>query len=282
MATRVEIPGVGTKYLPDGLSDEEINRRVAAFSAPPPIEPEDDLRLDPKDLKPSVLAKNAALRALGGFKSGITDTAAAEMYDLLGDKEEAKRQMAEREAHMAELEKQYPTAYPSWRDIKGMKDIIPAGAEAIGAGGASLATVLGGAGAAALAAPVVGVGAGVAATAGAAATAFGLNQPETFEQIYQETGEMHPGIASVIGAAKTYLDMYLPGKLRGQLTGAAEKDLMFGIIDRSTLPPVFKGKIAEALGIGVKEGLTEGTQEALDIFGGQLAGSKHDPFSTEG
>jgi len=114
-------------------------------------------------------------------------------------------------------------------------------------------------------------------------SSVGLNAPDTFQNIYEKTGNLEPGIAVAFGAAQGLLDTYLPGKILSQL-GSSGRDRLAGeILKRSSLIPD-SAKVAVAKELAkttAGEASTETLQEALGILAEKTAGAKGDFFSTE-
>lgn len=119
--------------------------------------------------------------------------------------------------------------------------------------------------------------------AGLYGSSVGLNAPDTFENIYEKTGSLEPGIALAFGAAQGVLDTYLPAKILSQLSPAARARVAGEIINRSTVVPTsVKTAIAKQLATTTAgEGLTEGVQEVLGILAEQTAGAKGSLLDTE-
>ena len=119
--------------------------------------------------------------------------------------------------------------------------------------------------------------------AGMYGSSVGLNAPDTFEGIYEKTGNLEPGIAVAFGAAQGLLDTYLPAKILKQLSPAAKDRLAVEILNRSSIvPSSAKLEVAKALGITTAgESGTEGLQEVLGILAEQTAGAKGSLLDTE-
>jgi hypothetical protein len=118
---------------------------------------------------------------------------------------------------------------------------------------------------------------------GIGAASAGINIPDTLQGVYEDTGELRPDLALTIGSLVAALDTYLPGKILAQLGPAGKAKLAEEMIKKSSVvPTTWKKEFGKALGItAAGEGLTEGTQESLQIFANQLAGSKDPFFSSE-
>ena len=112
--------------------------------------------------------------------------------------------------------------------------------------------------------------------AGMYGSSVGLNAPDTFESVYEKTGNLEPGIALAFGAAQGVLDTYLPSKILKQLSPSAKDRLAVEILNRSTVvPQSAKLAVAKALGTTtLGEAGTEGLQEVLGILAEQTAGAK--------
>lgn len=119
--------------------------------------------------------------------------------------------------------------------------------------------------------------------AGLYGSSVGLNAPDTFENIYEKTGSLEPGIALAFGAAQGVLDTYLPAKILSQLSPAARARVAGEIINRSTVVPTsVKAAVAKQLATTTAgEGLTEGVQEVLGILAEKTAGAKGSLLDTE-
>ena len=115
------------------------------------------------------------------------------------------------------------------------------------------------------------------------AGAYGLNTPETFQGIYEKTGEFHPGIAATFGAAIAALDTVLPSYLLKQLSPAAKGKLASELVNRSSIvEPSIKAGIAKSAGrAAFGEGGTEVIQEGLNILAEKTAGASGEFFSPE-
>lgn len=102
--------------------------------------------------------------------------------------------------------------------------------------------------------------------AGAGIGSWALNAPETFTQIYDETGTMRPGVAAAVGTAKAALDSLTPISLIKKVRGAEFADRVTSNV-AAKLFEKYPGTGATLKGIletAAKEGLTEGAQSLLD------------------
>jgi hypothetical protein len=115
------------------------------------------------------------------------------------------------------------------------------------------------------------------------AGAYGLNAPDTFEGIYEKTGEFRPELAAVFGAAQAALDTILPSYLLKQLSPAAKGKLASELVNRSSIvePTIKMGIAKSASKAALGEGGTEMVQEALSILAERTAGAAGELFSTD-
>ena len=103
-------------------------------------------------------------------------------------------------------------------------------------------------------------------TAGLALGSAAQNMPETFATIYNETGQMRPEVAGLVGGIKSALDIITPLQLIQKTRGVdfSEKlsDVLTGRLLKSR--PGAAGALGGLLESAAFEGLTEGAQEMLD------------------
>lgn len=124
-------------------------------------------------------------------------------------------------------------------------------------------------------------GADVGMKTGLWGSSLGLNVPDTFNQIYEDTGDLRPGIALTIGPLVAALDTYLPGKMLKQLGPAGKERIAAAMLEKSTIVPTTWKKAfgAEVLKTTGGEALTEGGQQVLQNLASQMAGDKEGFFS---
>jgi hypothetical protein len=229
----------------------------------------------------------------------------------VGADEYANRQLAEAAATQKEIQQKYPSAVPSFTDIKGVGDAVKYITEAVGeaipsilpglfTGGA--ASVLGrGAvlaakeaaektalssiaeGVAADKAKEIALQAGVQAArrtalkyqaAGAITGSAAQNVPEVFQNILEETGKEDIGAALVAGGFNSVLDAILPVQLLRK-AGAA------GIPQQEIIGAWYK-RGAAGLGKGfLTEGATEAVQEMSSAAAVKFVDDNKDFFTKE-
>jgi len=308
----VNIPKIGPVSFPDTDSDESIYAQIAKLQGR--LQQLDlETRPDPRDIPLGRQFSNSLQRGLGGL--GATGSEAMGLgASALGFDEAANRYLAEGKAKRQELEERYPTSYSSLSGIRGPSDVAGFIAESVGENlpNVGLMALTGGAGSlAARGAAKYGVEAAAARAAaqrglageaaetyatrlgnrlapaarsqagetgfnvGIGAGSFGLNAPETFAGIHEETNKLEPGLAFGIGALKAALDGILPARLMNQLGLRGQAKVAEELAARSTIvPESFKLRLAKEIGkTAATESTTEAVQESLDIIAEQLAGA---------
>ena len=125
-------------------------------------------------------------------------------------------------------------------------------------------------------------GANVGLKTGLWGSSMGLNIPDVLNSVYEDTGELSPGIALTIGSLVAALDTYIPQKILSQLSPSAKERIAAQMLEKSTLvPTTFKRAfVGEILKTSTGEALTESAQEAITKLGSQIAGDK-DPFFSQ-
>ena len=315
---RVEIPGVGIVNFPDNMPRDEIMSRAEAMQTKS-IAPQ--AQFDPRDLPASQLIKGGFSRGIEGIKGTAFDLLPALAGSMVGQKDYAKEQLAEYRDRMAAEEAINPTAYKGIKDIQGIGDFGGFVAETVGEVAPDIASFFLGAGVGTVAGKAIAKkgaaaalkeglpahvakrqlaeeaatkleqrvlgqaaakGASIGSTVGLFGTSMGQSIPETLNSIYEETGDIAPGLAITFGSLKGALDTYLPSKILKQLGPAGKDRVAAAMLDKSTVVPVNfkKAFIAETLKTTGGEALTESAQQALDILAGQVAGGK-DPFFSQ-
>ena len=124
-------------------------------------------------------------------------------------------------------------------------------------------------------------GADVGLKTGLWGSSLAMNVPDTFNQIYQDTGSLEPGLALTVGPLVAALDVITPERFLRQISPAGKQIVANELLQKSNLVPVtwkreFGKEVLKNAGV---EGLTEGAQQALQNYGSQLAGAKDSVFS---
>ena len=124
-------------------------------------------------------------------------------------------------------------------------------------------------------------GADVGLKTGLWGSSLSMNVPDTFNQIYQDTGSLEPGLALTIGPLVSALDVITPERFLRQISPAGKQIVANELLQKSELVPLtWKREFGkEVLKNAGAEGLTEGAQQALQNYGSQLAGAKDSVFS---
>ena len=225
-------------------------------------------------------------RGVERFKSTIGDVLPAMVASGLGFEDYAKKQLAENAETERNIAKYNPPEFTSYKQadtpLKALKYGIETASETAPDIAASL--VPGGIGGAI--GRRVGMGAlreagvlGVEQLAkeearrGAIGTSLGVylgsyaqNAPEVFNSIYQETGQMEPGVAALFGSVSAALDSVLPASILRSMSAPVRVGVVEKILERSGMQPGLLRKVVSQIPeAAAKEGLTEGAQEAINI-----------------
>ncbi len=242
----------------------------------------------------------------GAMRLGSTfaDILPAMAASAVGADEYAQRQLAEAAQTEEEIARRLAPQYSSYKDIGGVGDFVGYATETIGEQIPNLlAAIVPGVGGGALASRTAlsSIGKGIAKEAaekglvgtaakdflaeglkkaapkvasaqskgqlgGAFLGSYALNAPEVFQNIYQETGSLEPGVAALFSTASAALDSILPAKLANSLTGPAKLRLTEKILEKSGMDKGLLRSVTAGLASGVAtEGVTEGLQEGVSI-----------------
>ena len=246
------------------------------------------------------LAGKAFDRGLERFKSTYGDVLPAMTLSALGFDEAAKRQMEEARQSEEYIQRTMRPQFPSFRDVNWANplDISKFIVETTGEQVVNLAGVLvpGGIGAKGgemlltnkalktlapkitdkakkkvvkeylKTTPAVARGRNIGQLSGIFLGSYGLNAPEVFRNIYEQTGSFEPGAAALAGVVNASLDSILPATLLNQFSRPGRATIVSEILERSGMSPNLARKaVVQIAGSGVLEGLTEATQEAVSI-----------------
>lgn len=291
----IQVPNYGPVSFPANATPEDIKRDVEEIARL--AEEKLTYKPDYRNLGLGQLAAGAFRRSVSGLGSTVTDLIPALAGSALGYKDYAAEQLAEAEEKQKKAELRDPTAFKSYKDVEGLGGGAGYVAETLGGLAPDIAAMLTGAGTGAVVGRRLATkgleevakqtalrsAATMGAKVGTGAASFGLQAPETFKNIYEETGEQAPGTALFFGAIQASLDSVLPGRIIDQLGPAGRARIVAELANRSNIvPPSIKmGFAKEIAKTGAMEGGTEVLQEALGILAEQTAGAKGDFFSSK-
>lgn len=269
----------GKQYVitgPEGASKQDIlNAVFDKLGIKPPEPPRPD-----RTLTQEIGA--GFRRSKERLKSTFGDVLPAMVASGLGFDEYAKQQMAEAAQSERDIAEYNPPSYRSYKEVTDPRSAVGYAAETIGEAGPDiLASLIPGGigGATARRIGVAGLrelgeaGAAQIARRGTMGEAAGIylgsyaqNAPEVFQSIYNETGQLEPGVAALFGSVSAGLDSVLPASLLRSMSAPVKVGVVEKILERSGMEPSLLRKvIAQVPGSAVREGLTEGAQEAINI-----------------
>lgn len=216
------------------------------------------------------------------LKSTLGDVLPAMVASGLGFDEYAKQQMAEAAQSERDIAEYNPPSFRSYKEATDPLKALHYGAETIGEAGPDILASLIPGGIGGTAARRIGAaglrelgetGAAQIARRGAMGEAAGVylgsyaqNAPEVFQSIYNETGQLEPGVAALFGSVSAGLDSVLPASLLRSMSAPVKVGVVEKILERSGMEPSLLRKvIAQVPGSAAREGLTEGAQEAINI-----------------
>ena len=115
-------------------------------------------------------------------------------------------------------------------------------------------------------------------TVGAGLVSEAINAPETFQQVYEDTGELRPDIAMGMGTLSAALDTIVPKQIFNSLTGAQKEAFKAALINQSeVVPQSFKRLFfTETSKLLAEEGATEATQQVINNLASDFAGANKD------
>ena len=241
------------------------------------------------------LAGKAVRRGFKRTGSTLFDTLPALGLAALGFDEAAERQLEEARATEEAIQRDLPAQFESFRDVdwKNPLDIGKFVVEKVGEQSANLLTVLvPGAGGAAAGSKVAAdralktliekkaskkardrilksaraKGANIGQVGGVFLGSYSLNAPETFRGIYDQTGNLEVGASLIAGTVNASLDSIFPITLMRSFSPAGRAGIVTKILERSGMNPgLARSAVTKVLGSAAIEGVTEATQEAVNI-----------------
>jgi len=308
----VQMPdGTIISGVPDNITKSELLRRYSAYQKTQE-EPEPT-----KDTGLLDMTGRAVMRGVKQLGSTFGDVIPAMAASAVGEDEYAKRQMEEAAATQKEIKEKYAPRYESYRDVKGLGDVLPyileTGAEQVpniasvllpggvaGMGGRALA---GRTATEALAARAAEKGMTEEAAANLAARvlpkaektgqqfgqaagvylgSYALNSPEVFQNIYEKTGKLEPGAAALAGSVSAALDSVFPAYALNKLTPGVKAGVVERILERSGMKPgIARGAAADVITGVATEGPTEAAQEAISIAAEKFVDDHADVWNSQ-
>lgn len=264
----INLPKLGAVKFRDDLTTEEFDAQIAALAKKYDFE---------KELRPDYGPVEGFTRGVSrGFKrlgSTLGDVLPAMGASALGYDEYAQRQLEEAKQTEKEIQKYNPPEFKSFKDVEGVGDAVGFVGETVGEQAANLATVLGTGGAGALAGR-----AGIGVFLGS----YSLNAPEIFQNVYEKTGQLEPGVTALYGAGAAALDSLLPAAILSKLTGPQKVGIVEAILKKSGMDAGLarKGAANVLAGLGL-EGVTEASQEALSVSAEKFVAENPQIFESE-
>ena len=264
----INLPKLGNVKFRDDISNEEFRAQVSALAKKYDFE---------KELGPDYGPVEGFTRGVSrGFKrlgSTFGDVLPAMVGSAVGAEDYAKRQLEEARQTEEEIQAYNPPEFRSFKEVEGVGDAVGFVGETVGEQVANLATVLGTGGAGALAGK-----AGLGVFLGS----YSLNAPEIFQNVYEKTGQLEPGVTALYGAGAAALDSLLPAAILSKLTGPQKVGIVEAILKKSGMDAGLarKGAANVLAGLGL-EGVTESSQEALSVSAEKFVADNPQIFESE-
>ena len=241
------------------------------------------------------LASTSLKRGFRQTSSLVGDVIPAVALSAFGFDEAAERQMEEARASQEYIQRNLPAQFPSFRDVQWTNplDVGKFVVEAMGENATNLIPILGlgatgtkvGANIASkkafenlvdkkvsqkvkdkITSAAARKGANVGQVGGVFLGSYSLNVPETFRGIYEETGTFEPGAALLAGVVNASLDSIFPVTLLRGFGQPARAGIVSKVLERSGMnPSLANSAVTKVLGAAALEGVTEGSQEAVNI-----------------
>lgn len=311
----VNIPNYGPVSFPDNMSPDEVKARTQNIEET--VAKQFDYQPDYRNMGLGQIFSGGLHRSLSGLGTAVTDVLPAMVGSALGYDEYAKKKLADAAASQAETEAQYPTAYKSFKDIGSLGNVVGYGAEALGGLATDIAAMFTGAGAGAaigkrvalggierlaaerlaagqvakegaverLAGQVVPGAKEVGSNVGMFGSSLATTAPNTFQDIYNKTGELDPGIATAFGAGQAILNTVIPHKILSQFSPAARDAVTKTLVNQASdeiIPPTIKAGMAKSmLATGAEAAAAGGAQELLGVLAAHTAGEQGNIFSQD-
>jgi len=286
----LNLPKLGNVRFDDDLTPEQFKQQLNQLSK------EYGFELPKSDYGYLGSFTRGVSRGTKQLGSTFGDVIPAMVGKSLGFDEFANRQMGEAAETQRQIQETNPSQFESYKDVKGVGEGTKFFLENLGEQVPNIATSLvpggiggtlarrGAIGAAETAAKDAGLTGLEALTGEAAITAgkniasrtslgqnigiglgsYAQNAPEVFQNIYQQTGKMEPGVALLWGSASAALDSVLPGHILKSLTPAAKVGLIEKVLEKSgTDKSLLRSIATNVLKDAGYEGVTEAAQELI-------------------
>ena len=222
-----------------------------------------------RDYTTGEMLSKAVTRGTKRIGSAFGDLLPAMGASALGFNEYAQRQLGEAAETEAEIEQKYAPQYRGTQDITGLGSALGFAAETVAEQVPNIATALVpglGAGAIAARAGAGLAGRAAAVNAGTFLGSYSQAAPEVFQNIYETSGKMEPGVAALFGAGSAALDSILPAQLAKSITGPLKAGIIEKVLEKSGMDKGLLRSVTAGMAKGVGgEGLTEGAQEGINI-----------------
>jgi hypothetical protein len=238
-----------------------------------------------RDYTTGEMLSKAVTRGAKQIGSAFGDVLPAMGASALGFDDYAQRQMGEAAETRAEIERNYAPQYRGTQDVTGLGSALGFAAETIAEQVPNIATALvPGLGAAALATRAgLGVaGRAAAVNAGTFLGSYSQTAPEVFQNVYETTGKMEPGVAALFGAGSAALDSILPAQLAKSITGPLKVGIIEKVLEKSGMDKGLLRSVTAGMAKGVGgEGLTEGAQEGINIAAERFVAENPEVFGSK-
>jgi hypothetical protein len=283
---RVNVTGIGVIDFPDDMTQDQIANAIET-ELPTYLETKRKQDEEPvvPDLSMGEAFKRSVVRGGKQISSAFGDVIPAIGASALGFDEYAKRQMEEAAGTQEEIARKYAAGVPSYKNVKDIGSGAQYLVESVGEQLPQLATAIvpGGVGAMIGRRAAVGAaeaaGLGLKETAATIAARQNLGQnvgvylgsysqvaPEVFQNIYNETGQLEPGVSLLFSSVGAALDSAFPSYLMNKITTPTKIGIVEKLLEKSGMEPGIIRKALASLPESVAlEGLTEGTQEAISM-----------------
>lgn len=267
----INLPKLGPVKFADNMSQEQINARIQELSK------KYEFELTGPEFGVGETFMRGAKRGLTRMGSTFGDVIPAMVGSALGFEDYAQRQMGEAAETQRRIQETNPAQFESYTQVKDIPSALKYAAETIGettpdiagiiaSGGIGGVAAKAGVRAATLGAEQLAARQAVGQATGIYLGSYAQNAPEVFQSVYQETGKLEPGVAALFGSVSAALDAVLPAQVLKGMTQPLKLTIAEKILERSGMNPSLLRKVlATVPTTAVKEGLTEGAQEAINI-----------------